>query len=62
MLPAKDQPNRPGDSEGEDFLVFTIYGHDGHLEFRNKTILAIFRSPSAWRLHMKFWLHWASGF
>ena len=35
-------------------MVFTIYGHDGHLEFRIKTILAIFRSPSAWTLHMKF--------
>ena len=53
MLPAKYQPNPPGGSGEEDFsLVFTIYGHGGHLEFRIKTILAIFRSPSAWMVHM----------
>ena len=46
MLPAKYQPNPPGASGEEDFWrVFTIFGHDGHLEFRIKTILAIFRSP-----------------
>ena len=38
MLPAKYQPNHPGGSGGEDFLmVFTIYGHDGHLEFQIMT-------------------------
>ena len=48
MLPAKYQPNRPGGSGEEDFLMFlTIYGHSGHLEFRIKTILAIFRSLEA---------------
>ena len=48
MLPAKYQPNPPGGSGEEDVLrVFIIYGHSGHLEFRIKTILAIFRSPSA---------------
>ena len=48
MLHAKYQPNPPGGSGEEDFLsVFTIYGHGGHLEFRIKTTLAIFRSPSA---------------
>ena len=55
MLPAKYQPNPPGVSGEEDFLmVFTMYGHCGHLEFWIKTILAIFRSPSAWMLHMIF--------
>ena len=55
MLPAKYQPNPPSGSGEEDFWsFFTIFGHGGHLEFRIKTILAIFRSPSAWMLHMKF--------
>ena len=48
MLPAKFQSYPPGGSGEEDFLnSFTIYGHGGHLEFRIKTILAIFHSPSA---------------
>ena len=34
----------------------------GHLEFRIKTILAIFHSPSASMLHMKFGYIWPSGF
>ena len=63
MLPAKYQPNPPCGSGEEDFLrVFTIFGHGGHLEFRIKTILAIFRSPSAWMLHMKFGYILPSGF
>ena len=34
MLHAKYQPNQPSGS-GEDvvWMVFTIYGHDGHPEF-----------------------------
>ena len=48
MLPAKYQPNPPGGS--------------GEEEFRIKTILAIFRSPSAWMLHLKFGNIWPSGF
>ena len=38
MLPAKYQPNLSGGS-GEDVIgiVFTIYGHGGHLEFRIMT-------------------------
>ena len=44
MLPAKYQPNPPGGSgEKNFFMFFTIFGHGGHLEFRIKTILAIFR-------------------
>ena len=63
MLPAKYQPNMPGGSGEEDLLmVFTIYGHGGHLEFRIKTILAIIRSPRAWMLHMKFGYIWPGGF
>ena len=38
MLPAKYQPNRLGGSGEEDFcMVFTIYGHGGHLEFQIMT-------------------------
>ena len=35
MLPANYQPTPPGGS-GEEVIcmVFTIYGHGGHLEFR----------------------------
>ena len=38
MPPAKYQPNLPGGS-GEEVInmVFTIYGHGGHLEFRIMT-------------------------
>ena len=63
MLPAKYQPNPPGGS-GEKYFwsVFTIFGHGGHLEFRINTILAIFRFPSAWMLHMKFGYIWPIGF
>ena len=42
--------------------VFTIYGHGGHLGQRTATILAIFRSPTLRRLHMKFEQNWLSGF
>ena len=63
MLPAKNQPNPLSGSGEEDFsMVFTIYGPGGHLEFLIKTILAIFRSPCAWMLHMKFNYIWPSGF
>ena len=35
MLPAKYQPYLPGGSGEEGIgMVFTIYGHGGHLEFR----------------------------
>ena len=62
MLPAKFQPNPLGGS-GERFLKgFTIFRHGGHLEFRITTIFAIFRSTSAWMLHMKFGYIWPSGF
>ena len=63
MLPEKYQHYLPGGSGEEDFwMFFTIYGHGGHLQFLIKTILAIFRSPRAWMLHMKFGYIWPSGF
>ena len=63
MLPAKYQPNPPGGSGVEDsWRVFTIFRHGGHLEFRIKTIFAIFRSPCTWMLLMKFGHIWPCGF
>ena len=47
---------------GEDFKVFTIYGHGGHLGQWTTTILAIFHSPNLRRLHMKFEQQWSRGF
>ena len=41
--------------------VFTIYGRGGHLGQRTATILAIFRSPTLRRLHMKFEQNWPRG-
>ena len=54
MLPAKYQPNPPGGSGEEDFLmVFTIYGHGGHLEFR---------FPQSLDATYELWLHLAQWF
>ena len=48
MLSAKYQPKPPGGSGEKEFrMFFPIYGHGGHLEFRIKTILAIFHSNSS---------------
>ena len=43
--------------------VFPIYGHGygGHFGQRTATILAIFRSLTLRRLHMKFEQNWLSG-
>ena len=41
--------------------VFTIYGRGGHLGQQTATILAIFRSPTLRRLHMKFEQNWQRG-
>ena len=43
-------------------MVFTMYGCGGHLGQRTSTILAIFRSPTLRRHHMKFEQTWLSGF
>ena len=41
MLTAKYQPNWPyGSGEEVVSMVFTIYGNDGHLEFRIMALLA----------------------
>ena len=63
VIPAKIQPQGILGSGVEDFLkVFTIYGHGGHLSQRTVTILAIFRSLTLRRLHMKFEQNWFSSF
>ena len=43
-------------------MVFTIYGHGGHLGHVTKTIWTNFRSRVLRSLHMKFELYWPSGF
>ena len=60
---SKDSAQRNPQFWRRRFLkVFTIYGHGGHPGQRTVTILAIFRSPTLRRLHMKFELNWLSGF
>ena len=44
------------------FLVFTIYGHGGHLGHVTGTIYINFLSPFLRRLHIKFGFDWLSGF
>ena len=57
MLHTKFRGNRPAGSGEEDFwVVFTIYGHGGHLGHAN------FRSIYPWMLHTKFGFHRPSGF
>ena len=43
-------------------MVFTIYGHGGHLGHVTWTIYIKCLSPFPWRLHMKFGFDWPSGF
>ena len=43
-------------------MVFTIYGHGGHLGHVTWTIYTNFRSPFPRRLHIKFGFDWPSGF
>ena len=58
MLPAKYQPNPPGGS-GEEVIgmVFTIYGHGGHLEFQIMThfslILYIYHINAKYEISLK---------
>ena len=43
-------------------MVFTIYGHGGHLGHVTQTIYINFLSPFPRKLHMKFGFDWPSGF
>ena len=44
------------------FLVFTIYGHGGHLGYVTCTIYINFLSHFPRRIHMKFGIDWPVGF
>ena len=43
-------------------MVFTIYGHGGHLGHVASIIYINFRSPFLRMLHMKFGFDWPTGF
>ena len=63
MLHVKFQDHRTSGSGEEDFfMVFTIYGHGGHLGHVTWTIYINFRFPFPRRLHIKFGFDWPSGF
>ena len=62
MICAKIQHQGILGSGEEEFKVFIIYGHGGHLGQQTATILAIFCSPNQRRLHMKFEQNRFSGF
>ena len=58
MHPAKYQPNPPGGSGVEVIcMVFTIYGHGGHLEFQIMThfslILYIYHINGKYEISLK---------
>ena len=44
------------------FIVFTIYGHGGHLGHVTWAIYINFRFPFLRMFHMKFGFDWPSGF
>ena len=62
MLHAKFQDHRTTGSGEEDFKVFTIYGHGGHLSHVTWTKYINFHSPFPKRLHTKFGIDWPSNF
>ena len=63
MLHTKFRGNRPVGSGEEDFrVVFTIYGHGGHLGHVIKIPRTNFRYIYPWMLHTKFGFHRPSGF
>ena len=64
MLHTKFGGNQPAGSGEWDFLVvFTIYGHGGHLGHVTKILRTSFRSPYPWwMLHIKFHFDWPSSF
>ena len=62
MLHAKFQDHRTSGSGEENFKVFTINGHGGHLGHVTWTIYINFRSPFPRRIHIKFGFDWSGGF
>ena len=61
MLHTKFHENPSIGSGEEDFKVFTVYGHGGHLGHVTLTIYINFRPPFPMRLHIKFGFDWPSG-
>ena len=62
MIHAKFQDHRTYGSGEEDLMIFTIYGHGGHLGHVTLTIYVNFCSPFQRRLHIIFGFDWPSGF
>ena len=54
MLHAKFQNHKPSGSGEEDFKVFSIYSHGGHLGHVTVTVYTNFPSPGPTMPHMKF--------
>ena len=63
MLHTKFHQNWSTGSRAEDyFMVFTIYGHGGHLGHVTWIIYINFCYPFLRMLHMTFGFDWPSGF
>ena len=63
MQHTKFRGNRLTGSGEEDFLVvFTIYGHGGHLGHVTWILRSNFHLPYPWMLHIKFQFDWPSSF
>ena len=54
MLHTKFQGHRSIGSGEEDFKVFTIYGHGGHVGYVTQLICINFHSHSPLSFHMNF--------
>ena len=61
MLHTKFRGNQPTGS-GDFWVVFTIYGRDGHLCHVTWISRSNFSSPYPWMLHIKCHFDWPSGF
>ena len=62
MLHTKFRENQPAGS-GEDFrVVFTIFGHGGHLGHVTQISRSNFPFPYPWTLNIKFHFDWQSSF
>ena len=62
MLHTKFRGNRLAGSVEDFRMVFTIYGHGGHLGHVSQMLRTNFRSPYPRRLHIKFDFDWPRGF
>ena len=62
VLHTKPQGHWPFGSGDDVWMLFTKYGHGGHLGHVNQTPQTNVGSPIPLRLHMKFGFDWPSGF